>query len=161
MKRVFLIGLIAISMSGCAMFQPVVKKETVVEPTMTEEIAAAESAATMDEGILIKIDKNGKGQKALKEAVMMLQELHGTPLVIVYGFAGTLKDGTEYSVIKYTLRFKICEGLYTEAYISNNKITGIEPRVVPLSKPGEVLTTKKTSVEKIFEAAGVTPKKER
>ncbi len=151
MKKVFLIILIAIfAVTGCAMLQPAVKKEAVIADDMAE-IADAKSAAMTGEGILIKIDKKDQSQKALVEAVRVLERLYGTPLVLVSGGLAITADGTKVSIVRYALYFEISESMYTVVSISNGMIT----EIIPINRAGRVLATMKMSVKKVLEASGI------
>ena len=155
MKRKFLVVLTAIlvlTMVSCAAFKPTVKKEVISEPIAPAEVVAkAESAAAMDEGVFIKIDKKDQSQKALVEAVRVLEKLNGIPLVLISGGLVTTRDGTKASVVRYTLYFEVSESMYTVVSISNGMIT----EIMPVNRSGRVLVTRKISVKKILEASGI------
>ena len=149
MKRTFLIGLILVfAITGCSMFQPVVKREAL---TKVAEVKAPQDAATMNKGILIKIDKKDNSQAALIEAVQILEKLYGTPLVLVSGGLATTGDGTKVSVVRYALYFEISESMYTVVSISNGTIT----EIIPINRAGRVLATMKMSVKKVLKASGI------
>lgn len=155
MKKRFLLIALIISftmVTNCAMLGPAVKKEPATKAEQTEaKIEAAKSAATTDEGILIKINKEEQSQKALVEAVRVLEKLYSTPLVLISGGLATTGSGEKVSIVRYALYFEISESMYTVVSISNGMIT----EIIPVNRSGRVLATMKMSVEKVLKASGI------
>ncbi len=130
-KKLFLIILIAVfMMAGCSSFK---------------------SASKEPLGVLISIDKKDKNQAVLVEAVQVLERLYGTPLVLVSGGLATAADGTNVSVVRYSLYFEVSESMYTVVPISNGIIT----EIIPVRRAGKVLATKKMAVDKVLTASGI------
>jgi hypothetical protein len=152
MKKLFLIALIAVFVmtTGCA----ALLKPT-VGPSGTDEMAKdlAEIAEATSDGILIKIDKKDKSQKALVEAVQILEKLYGTPLVLISGGTADTGDGTKVSIVRYSLYFKVSNTMYTVVLISNGMITEI---MSINNVGGKVLATKTMKVSEVLEVTGIT-----
>ncbi len=155
MKKLFLTALIVVFVmtTGCAaLFKPA------LGPPGTDELAkdlAEIAEATMPEsdGILIKINKKDESQKALIEAVNVLEKLYGTPLVLVSGGTADIGNGTKVSIVRYSLYFKVSSTMYSVVLISNGMITEI---MSINNVGGKVLATKKMKVSEVLEVTGIT-----
>jgi hypothetical protein len=166
MKKLFLIALIAVFVmtTGCAALQPkkpidVSKMPQAEIDWLAKELAGIAEvvrdpvAKSESDGILIKIDKKDKSQKALVEAVQILEKLYGTPLVLISGGTADTGDGTKVSIVRYSLYFKVSSTMYTVVLISNGMITEI---MSINNVGGKVLATKTMKVSEVLEVTGIT-----